>query len=138
MTTKLEPIRLAVETPAEPDEAWDALTDPDRIAEWFTEASPLGRPGDAYRLDFGDSLVEGEIVSLDPGRSFAHTWTWQGDETAEPTLVTWTVEARPGGGTVIILEHGGWTEAGLDDAVREDHRGYWAAYLEELEALLAD
>jgi len=46
MTAPLEPIRLSIETPADPETAWQAITDPDRIAEWFTDASPLGGVGD--------------------------------------------------------------------------------------------
>jgi uncharacterized protein YndB with AHSA1/START domain len=138
MPVALDPIRLVVETPAEPDDAWSALTDPDRVAEWFTDATPVGRPGDEYRLDFGDSVVEGEIVAVEPGRRFSHTWLWDGAEPEERTVVTWTVEARRGGGAIVSLEHAGWTEAGLDASIREEHRGYWTAYLEELEALLND
>jgi uncharacterized protein YndB with AHSA1/START domain len=136
-TVRPDPIELSVETPAEAELAWQAITDPDRIAEWFTDASPLGRPGDPYRLDFGDSVVEGSVVSVDPGRSFAHTWRWEGGEDDVETLVTWTVTALPVGGSRIDLEHGGWPETTADDTARDDHRGYWEAYLEDLAALLA-
>jgi uncharacterized protein YndB with AHSA1/START domain len=59
MTAPLEPIRLSIETPADPETAWQAISDPDRVAEWFTDASPVGGVGDPYRLDFGDSAVDG-------------------------------------------------------------------------------
>lgn len=133
-----DPIQLTVETPADTDLAWETITDPDRIAEWFTDASPLGRPGDPYRLDFGDSAVDGAVVSVDPGRGFAYTWTWEGsEEGAAETLVSWTVQPLPGGGSTITLEHGGWPETTSDDTARDDHLGYWEAYLEDLAALLA-
>ena len=36
------------------------LTEPEGVALWFTDASPLGPVGSTYRLDFGDgSLVTG-------------------------------------------------------------------------------
>ena len=135
MTSTLAPIELSIETPAPPDLSWEAITDPDRIVEWFTTASSLGRPGDAYRLDFGDSVVEGVIVSVDPGRSFSHTWSWD-DPGTETTVVTWTVEPVRGGGSRVLLEHAGWT-TGSDETARDDHRGYWQSYLEDLAALLA-
>jgi len=131
------PIELTIETPADAELAWEAITDPDRIAEWFTDASALGKPGDPYRLDFGDSVVEGAVVSVDPGRSFSHTWAWDGGEDGGETLVTWSVETLAGGGSRITLEHGGWPKTTSDDTARDDHLGYWEAYLEDLAALLA-
>ena len=134
MTDPLEPIRLSIETPADAETAWLAITDPDRIAEWFTDASPLGGVGDAYRLDFGDSAVDGRILAVETGRGFSHTWSWDGGDDTEPTVVSWTVEPLPGGSR-IVLEHGGWADG--DDALRGDHLGYWESYLEDLAALLA-
>ena len=68
MTEALPPIVLAIETPATPADAWAALTEPERIAEWFTDALPLGQVGDPYRLDFGDgSVVEGVVRLVEPG-----------------------------------------------------------------------
>jgi uncharacterized protein YndB with AHSA1/START domain len=137
MTLRPAPIQLAIETAAAPDLAWKAITEPDRIAEWLTDASPLGGPGDPYRLDFGDSAVEGVVLRVDPGRSFAYTWSWEGAETAEQTIVEWTVEGLSTGGSRIRLEHGGWPDTSSDDTARDDHQGYWEAYLEDLAALLA-
>ena len=135
MTDALEPIRLSIETPADPETAWAAITDPDRIAEWFTDASPLGSVGDPYRLDFGDSAVDGHVLSVEPGRHFAHSWSWDGADPSEQTVVSWTVEPLGRGGSRIVLEHAGW--AAGDDTPRDDHLGYWEAYLEDLAALLA-
>jgi uncharacterized protein YndB with AHSA1/START domain len=135
MTDALEPIRLSIETPADPETAWGAITDPDRIAEWFTDASPLGRVGDPYRLDFGDSAVDGHVLAVDPGRHFAHSWSWDGADPSEQTVVSWTVEPLGRGGSRIVLEHAGWADG--DDTPRDDHLGYWESYLEDLAALLA-
>jgi uncharacterized protein YndB with AHSA1/START domain len=98
MTTVLPPIVLELESAASPAEAWAALTIPERIAEWFTNASPLGEVGTAYRLDFGDgSVVDGVVTELEAGRRFAHTWAWTDAEPEQETLVSWTVEALPDG-----------------------------------------
>jgi uncharacterized protein YndB with AHSA1/START domain len=134
MIDALEPIRLSIETPADAETAWQAITEPDRIAEWFTEASALGRVGDPYRLDFGDSAVDGEVLAVEAGRQFSYSWSWDGGEGAEPTVVSWTVEPL-GGGSRVVLEHGGWADG--DETLRGDHLGYWEAYLEDLAALLA-
>lgn len=132
------PIDLTVETPAPPARVWSALTVPRDVAEWFTDASDLGRIGDTYRLDFGEgSVVEGVITELEPGRRFAYTWMWSDAEPHEETLVAWTVTPLDEGGTEIRLVHDGWAEAGLDGTVRDDHEGYWVGYLEDLAAVLA-
>jgi len=134
----LPPIILEIETPATADEAWAALTDPDRVAEWFTEATPVGDVGDRYRLDFGEgSAVEGVIRALEPGRRFAHTWSWVDAVPRHETLVTWTVEALPDGGGRVTLVHDGWAEAGADAVIRDDHEAYWSGYLDDLADLLA-
>jgi uncharacterized protein YndB with AHSA1/START domain len=40
-TVKPAPILLSIETPADIETSWEALTDPDRVTEWFTDVSPL-------------------------------------------------------------------------------------------------
>ena len=132
------PIDFTVETDVAPERAFASLTDPRLIAEWFTDASPARRIGDAYRLDFGDgSIVEGVITELEPDRRFSYTWRWADAEPHEETHVAWSVERRDGGGASIRLIHDGWAEAGLDTTVRDDHEGYWVGYLEDLAAVLA-
>lgn len=136
MTEPLPAIVLTIETPAAPDVAWAALTEPHRIAEWFTEATPLGDVGDAYRLDFGDgSVVAGVIRVVEHGRRFAHSWAWADVDPHQETLVTWFVEPA-GSGSRVTLTHEGWAEAGSDEAARADHEGYWTGYLEDLAAIL--
>lgn len=137
MVDTLPPIVLSIETAASAAEAWAALTEPERIADWFTGASALGEVGTEYRLDFGDgSVVQGIITELDTGRRFAHTWAWAETDRRQETAVTWTVEPLPGAGARITLVHDGWAEAGLDASARDDHEGYWSGYLDDLAAIL--
>jgi uncharacterized protein YndB with AHSA1/START domain len=133
------PIDLAIDTDAPPSRAWATLTEPRLVAEWFTAVSPLGRVGDSYRIDFGDgSVVTGVVTEVEPGRRLAYTWMWVDAEPHEETLVAWSVDRRDGGGSSIRLVHDGWGEAGLDEAARDDHEGYWTGYLEDLAAVLAE
>jgi uncharacterized protein YndB with AHSA1/START domain len=137
MAESLPPIVLTVETPATPADTWAALTEPDRIVEWFTEASALGAVGSTYRLDFGDgSVVEGVVTMVEPGQRFGHTWVWANVEPRLETVVTWAVEPVPGGGARVTLVHDGWAEAGLDENARSDHEGYWTGYLDDLKSVL--
>ena len=137
--TALPPVELTIDVPVDAALAWRYLTDPDRVAEWFTEASPVGPEGAPYRLDFGDgSVVDGRIVALEPGRRLAYSWAWTDAEPRLETLVTWTIEPLPGGGCRISLEHSGWSEAGADESLRDDHESYWSGYLDDLKALLEE
>ncbi|HEX7950191.1 MAG TPA: SRPBCC domain-containing protein [Candidatus Limnocylindrales bacterium] len=137
MASTVAPIVLEIETQASPDGAWAALTVPERVAEWFTDASPLGAVGTAYRLDFGDgSVVDGVVTELEPGRRFAHTWAWADGEPDQGTRVSWSIQPLADSGSKITLVHDGWSEAGLDASTRDDHEGYWIGYLEDLAAVL--
>lgn len=138
-STPVTPIRLVIRTSASADRAWEYLTDPERVEEWLTSASPIAAIGETHRLDFGEgSIVEGPIVALEPGRRFAHGWAWIDAEPRQETLVTWTVTALDAGGSEIELVHDGWAEAGADSAQRDDHEGYWSGYLDDLRDLLEE
>jgi uncharacterized protein YndB with AHSA1/START domain len=131
-TPGVPPIDLAIVTSARPETAWETITVPERIALWFTEASPLGGVGSRYRLDFGDgSVISGEVLALEPGRRFAHSWAWEDAEPGEVTTVEWTVEAIAGGSRVRLV-HDGWEAAGLAVHDRDDHESYWTGYLDDL------
>ncbi len=132
----IDPIVIVRETAAPPEAAWRALVEPELVERWFTTASPVGNAGDPYRLDFGDSVVDGVITEIVPGRRFAYTWSWADAEPRQETLVTWEIEATRGGGSRVILRHGGWSEAGADEVSRDDHAAYWSGYLDDLADLL--
>lgn len=139
MPDMLPPIILEIETRASTHDAWAALTERERVAEWLTDASPLGAVGDAYRLDFGDgSVVDGVIRELVAGSHFAYTWAWADAYPGQETLVRWEIEPLPDGGGRIRLTHDGWSDAGADAAARDDHESYWSGYLDDLAAVLAE
>jgi len=134
----IPPIDIAIETRADPGVAWAAITRPDRIALWFTDASPLGPVGSAYRLDFGDgSVVTGEVLALEPGHRFSHGWAWVGAGPGDATVVTWSVEPLPAGGSRIRLEHAGWSEPD-GEVARDEHEAYWRGYLDDLRDILEE
>ncbi|MEI7742618.1 MAG: SRPBCC domain-containing protein [Chloroflexota bacterium] len=133
----VDAIQLAIDVPVDAPAAWAAITDPARIIEWFTDASALGPAGSPYRLDFGDgSVVEGTVLTVEPGYRFSHTWSWAGADPDETTTVTWSVEPLGDGRSRILLVHGDWDEARLDAAARDEHESYWTGYLEDLVAVL--
>ena len=132
----IAPIVLARDTAASPAESWAALIEPERVARWFTRVTAVGGVGSPYRIDFGDSAVEGVVTGLVPGRLLAYTWAWEDVEPRLETLVTWEVEPLPGARSRVTLRHEGWAEAGADQEIRDDHEGYWVDYMDELADLL--
>jgi uncharacterized protein YndB with AHSA1/START domain len=131
----IPPIVIEIRTPADPGRAWQAVTDPTDVAEWFADVSPAAAVGAPYRVDFGDgSAVEGVIRALEPGRRLTYTWAWAG-EPGPTTLVTWDV-TTDGVGARITFTHDGWAEAHADRATRDEHAEYWESYLDTLRAYL--
>jgi len=138
MAQSIAPIVLRMPTAADPVTLWAALTVSERVAAWFTTASPLGAVGTPYTLDFGDgSVVDGELREIVPGHRFAHSWHWLGAPASETTQVTWEVEPTADGRSGVILRHAGWAEAGLAESDRDDHRDAWQEYLDGLRELLS-
>lgn len=82
--------------PAPPEEVWEALTDPDRLAEWFANEVELDpRPGGrgVFRWDNGESRAA-TVEEVDPLRRFGFRWEEEGEvefeleEVDEGTKVT--------------------------------------------------
>ena len=88
---------------AEPSDVWDALTDPERLEEWFAndvelEAEPGGEG--VFRWDDGEerrALVE----DVEVGRRFAFRWR---DEAGEETVVAFSLVEVAGGTRVVVTE----------------------------------
>jgi uncharacterized protein YndB with AHSA1/START domain len=133
----IPPIHLQRRTRVPRAAAWEAITDPSVVVRWFADVAAPGRVGDPYWIRFADgTAVAGVILSIETGRRFSYSWRWEHEPEARSTRVTWAVEPMSSGGSRIVLEHDGWADAGLTAAEREDHAGYWEAYLDNLRALL--
>jgi len=57
------------------DDAWDALTNGERIPRWFLPVSGDLRPGGRYQLE---GNAGGQITECDPPRQLAITWEYGG------------------------------------------------------------
>jgi uncharacterized protein YndB with AHSA1/START domain len=88
---------------AEPDEVWDALTDPDRLEEWFAndvelEAEPGGEG--IFRWQDGEER-RAFVEDVEVGRRFAFRWR-DGDGTE--TVVAFSIDAVPEGTRLVVTE----------------------------------
>jgi uncharacterized protein YndB with AHSA1/START domain len=130
---------------ASPEDVWQAMTDPVRLAAWFwppslrlrTSTDP--RPGGSFRIE-GSSRDEAKPYELAVSglyqvvrrpEQLVFSWRWDEDPDNE-TLVTIGLSAMDGG-TSFALTHEGFT----DKAGRDDHVVGWSDCLDRLPAHLA-
>ena len=111
--------------PAAPDEVWEALTDPERLEEWFANEVELDleRGEGIFRWETGEER-RARVEEVEVGRRFAFRWS---DEEApgEETEVCFTLEEVPDGTRLVVTESAPDPQASAE----------WGAAL-ELRALL--
>jgi uncharacterized protein YndB with AHSA1/START domain len=86
--------------PVEPDELWEALTDPDQLEEWFANEVELDpRPGGAgvFRWENGEER-RATVREAEPGERLV--LDWDGDEGA----VEFTLAPDEGGTRLVVRE----------------------------------
>jgi uncharacterized protein YndB with AHSA1/START domain len=82
------------------EQVWDAWTDPNRLACWFTEQAEVDlRVGGRYRNSDGD---EGEYLEIVPHQRLR--FTWEQADYAPGSVVTVELAAADEG-TIVRLEH---------------------------------
>lgn len=92
---------------------WDEITSTGRIqrALYNTVLECELRPGSRLRYYSPDRkrvFIVGEVVTVDPPTTFAHTYRFTTWKQGPPTLVTWTL-AEEAGGCRVTVTHSGWT-----------------------------
>jgi uncharacterized protein YndB with AHSA1/START domain len=134
VTPDQDAIALEVVIAAPPDRVFQAITDPSQLLGWWgqrgiyhgTKWSTDLRPGGQWRsegvsdTDGSAFHVSGEYLEVDPPRLLVHTWiaSWSGPL---KTVVRWELEPAAGG-TLIRLQHSGFTGAG--EAAKAHYEGW--------------
>ncbi len=88
-------VRVRREYPADVEDVWEAVTDPQRLARWFAPVSGEFREGGAFKVD---GNAEGEIRECRPPSALTVTW-------GSPVSIVRVRLTETGGGTALDLEH---------------------------------
>ncbi|NUP73350.1 MAG: TIGR03086 family protein, partial [Sinomonas sp.] len=119
--------------PVTPDQAFDLVTQPERLRRWQTLAARDDlRAGGEYRWTVVPGAhAAGTFTEIEPGRVLAFTWGWEGMESLPPGSSDITITFSPAeGGTNVTLVH-----EGLDDEQAASHAEGWNHYLGRLVAV---
>jgi uncharacterized protein YndB with AHSA1/START domain len=98
-------IHKEIVLPAAREEVWDALTDPDRLEDWFANSVDLDlRPGGgaSFRWDNGEER-HATFTEVDPARRLAFEWNDE-DGSGEPGEVAFTLDDDADGTRLTVVE----------------------------------
>lgn len=114
--------------PAPPAEVWEALTDPERLEDWFANDVELdAEPGGEGTFTWENGEVRhAQVDEVEPGRRFAFRWSDEGTSPDDETHVAFTLEEVPEGTRLTVTESAPTIEACA---------GNWGAAL-DLQALV--
>ena len=88
--------------PATPEEAWEAITDPEQLGEWLAEDAEVElRPGGDLRIGLGDEERTGFVEEVDEPRRLVFWWAPGGEESSRVEI---DLEPEPEGTRVRVIE----------------------------------
>ena len=102
-------LNLKAVFPKKIETVWQALTNPDELAQWFMpcdfkpeighQFTIRGTPTEDWR-----GFTECRVIAMEPPRFM--TWEWRSTELDAPTLVTFELSATEGGTRLTLTHHG--------------------------------
>ncbi len=104
-------VRIVVDLPVPPKQAWALLTEKPHTANWWGDHVDLQpRSGGGFLEKWSDGtrevITSGEVTRCDP--PFALEMTWADDDWPADTRVTFHLSEH-GDGTRLVLDHSGWS-----------------------------
>jgi uncharacterized protein YndB with AHSA1/START domain len=104
-------IRKEIVLPAPREEVWAALTDPERLADWFASEVDLDlRPGGGAHFRWGNGEERrATVTEVEPEERLSFEWSDEGaveftlEDDADGTLLT-VVETSPAWSTALDLQ----------------------------------
>jgi uncharacterized protein YndB with AHSA1/START domain len=101
-------VRREVVLPVAPEELWPALTEPDRLAEWFApEVEIDARPGGGAVFRWEDGTRRAVVEEVDAPHRLSFRWAeLDSDGGAAPSRVEFSLEEVEGGTRLRVVETG--------------------------------
>ena len=107
----MDAVTREIVLPADADEVWEAITEPDRLGDWFGAEVHLDLwpGGDAEFVEDDGAVRRGVVEEVEPGRKLAYRW-WpqraEGDdrEDLDESRVELTIEEVPSGTRLVVVE----------------------------------
>jgi uncharacterized protein YndB with AHSA1/START domain len=107
-------IRREIVLPAPREDVWEALTEPQRLEDWFANDVELDlRPGGgaSFRWSNGEER-HATVTEIDPGRRLA--FAWDGDADQERGEVEFTLDDDVDGTRLTVIESSPTWSTALD------------------------
>ena len=102
-TLVVHEVERELDLPVEPDEAWEALADPERLGEWLGGELDVDlEPGGDLRIELEDGERVGWVEEVEPGERLSFWWRKPDDELA--TRVQISLEETDDGTRVRVIE----------------------------------
>ena len=108
-------IEVDYDLPGPPATVWRALTEPKLLASWLMENDIKAEVSHRFMfrakpMGDWDGKVNCEVLEVVPHERLVYSWRGGSGKHVLDTTVTWTLAAKPGGGTRLRLVHAGFTE----------------------------
>lgn len=129
---------------AAPNVVFNALTQPEKITEWFQDEANLdnrvgGKISLVTRKEFHpdwnldrDYHMEGTILEFVPNKRLSYSWKFDDTPDFPETVVTWELEQINSNKTRLKLAHAGFTGKEKGNFSIESHDQGWSEALDKL------
>lgn len=118
-------------------QVWDALSDPEKLSEWFSDAE--FKPKEASKIEFkrvkGNKIkiITGEVLTAQEPINLAYSWV---DPSIDhTTYVWWKLLDEKEDRTLVELDHSGFKGI-MDILARRRYSSFWNKTFKKLETYL--
>jgi len=86
------------------EEVWQAITEPEHLAEWIGGSEVDLQPGGRIKIaEGGGAGIDGEVLTVEPERVFA--FKWDSKEWGDGGRVQFELAPDADGGTLLVFTH---------------------------------
>lgn len=118
-------VKLSIRISATPSRVYRAVTDFRELEKWLVPKTADSQSSDTIIFEWPHHRFPVQTLSRSQDRSI--TWSWY-NEQGVGDKVTWTFDADSDG-TIVRLEHSGFSEESKDLEMYCNHIEGWTAYL---------